>query len=395
LPRSASGKIAKRKLREDFVPPVSASVDAPSYDSSVQERLAGIFKQTLKVSSVAPKDSFFELGGHSLLLLRLVNEIRGEFQCELPLRRVFAVPTLQGIAALITESADRCREMARVEAPGLVPLKHGSGGPSLYLICPAAGSAMGYLGLAAELDAFGSVWGLQAPGLLRGERPITSVQDLSERFRDQVLATHSGGRVFLGGWSFGGLVALELARQLNALNREAVVFLMDTEIANSSDRVGRRGLQAHWKRARLELGGLSFDDGLSYKTFRRMALWLGMSLPHTADSIFRRRFRDLVTFVAETTSNSWRAGLVFFFNWRASRRYRVPSLNADVYLLRTKCETSEELLDDPVYLLLQSQIRGHVEAIHLPGTHMTLFESRNQRALSLKLQELSRRYPDT
>ena len=135
----------------------------------MRARLAAIWRQLLKVSTVAPADNFFDLGGHSLLLLRLSNEIRREFRCEVPLRRLFDAPTLGAIAALVEENT---RAPVLADGAGPVPLKRESDDRALYLICPAAGSAAGYIGLAAELEAFGSVWGLEAPGLSRGEKPI-------------------------------------------------------------------------------------------------------------------------------------------------------------------------------------------------------------------------------
>jgi amino acid adenylation domain-containing protein/non-ribosomal peptide synthase protein (TIGR01720 family) len=113
LPLTPNGKVDRRalpapdgarsELHEDFVAP----------RSPVEEALANIWKQVLRVERVGVHDNFFSLGGHSLLATQVVARVRETFSVELPLRHFFATPTLEGLATTLvslraghTESQD-------------------------------------------------------------------------------------------------------------------------------------------------------------------------------------------------------------------------------------------------------------------------------------------------
>ena len=98
LPLTPSGKVDRRalpvpaqsrlKLESSFVAP----------RTQVEELVAGIWAQVLKLEQVGIEDNFFELGGHSLLAMQVVSRIRGAFEVELPLRDLFERPTVAGLA---------------------------------------------------------------------------------------------------------------------------------------------------------------------------------------------------------------------------------------------------------------------------------------------------------
>jgi acyl carrier protein len=101
LPLTANGKLDRKAL-----PAPDAIASAEEYvapRTPVEEVLAGIYGEVLKLEQVSINDNFFELGGHSLLATRLVSKIREAFQIELPLRRVFETPTVAGLAVTVED----------------------------------------------------------------------------------------------------------------------------------------------------------------------------------------------------------------------------------------------------------------------------------------------------
>ena len=120
LPLTATGKVDRNALPEpEQVRPQLAQVYvAPR--TAVEEVLCGMFSEVLQVEPVGVRDSFFELGGHSLLATQISSRVRSAFQVELPLRRLFEAPTVEGLAKAIL---DHCEERERVEQTAELLLK--------------------------------------------------------------------------------------------------------------------------------------------------------------------------------------------------------------------------------------------------------------------------------
>ena len=99
LPLSAHGKIDRQALPapDSLRPELEQEYRAPV--TVVEEVLAGIWSDLLRVEHVGIEDSFFELGGHSLLATQCISRIRRAYSIELPLRDLFETPTIRGLAA--------------------------------------------------------------------------------------------------------------------------------------------------------------------------------------------------------------------------------------------------------------------------------------------------------
>jgi amino acid adenylation domain-containing protein len=116
MPLTPSGKVDSRALPapEASRPEMNASYAVPR--SPVEEVLAGIFCEVLKLERVGVNDNFFALGGHSLLATQVVARAREVFQVELPLRALFESPTVAGLAAQI-EALDASAQTANAPPP--------------------------------------------------------------------------------------------------------------------------------------------------------------------------------------------------------------------------------------------------------------------------------------
>jgi amino acid adenylation domain-containing protein len=113
LPLTLNGKLDRRALPAPDLAPAEEAYVAPR--TPVEEVLAGIWAEVLRVERAGVEESFFALGGHSLLATRVVSRIREVFGVELPLRALFEGPT-------VAELAGRVEEMRRAELPVLPPV---------------------------------------------------------------------------------------------------------------------------------------------------------------------------------------------------------------------------------------------------------------------------------
>ncbi|HEX2270346.1 MAG TPA: phosphopantetheine-binding protein [Pyrinomonadaceae bacterium] len=103
LPLTANGKIDRQRLSE---PPKTSGIDdnfvAPR--TQLEEELASLWSEVLKVERVGINDNFFDLGGHSLLATRLMFQLRERFNVDVPLRALFEAPTIATLAPVIVQS---------------------------------------------------------------------------------------------------------------------------------------------------------------------------------------------------------------------------------------------------------------------------------------------------
>ncbi len=98
LPLSPNGKVDRKALPvpDQSRPELEESFVAPR--TAVEEILAEIWAELLKVENVGVHDNFFDLGGHSLLAAQLISRVRDAFHVEVPLRSLFEAPTVAGLA---------------------------------------------------------------------------------------------------------------------------------------------------------------------------------------------------------------------------------------------------------------------------------------------------------
>ncbi|TCP59047.1 amino acid adenylation domain-containing protein [Tumebacillus sp. BK434] len=102
LPRLANGKVNRKALpKPDRSGGTKVAFVAPR--TPVEEKLAGLFSEVLKVERVGIHDDFFTLGGHSLLAAQLMSRIRRGLQAELPLRLLFERSTVAALSAVVGE----------------------------------------------------------------------------------------------------------------------------------------------------------------------------------------------------------------------------------------------------------------------------------------------------
>jgi acyl carrier protein len=116
LPLLPNGKVDRRALPEpdQARPGVEREYVAPR--NSMEEKLASIMIEVLKVERIGVHDNFFEMGGHSLLGMQVVARVRKVFQVELPLRSLFEEPTIAGLRPEI-EKAEKRIENSTISAP--------------------------------------------------------------------------------------------------------------------------------------------------------------------------------------------------------------------------------------------------------------------------------------
>ncbi len=190
---------------------------------SLELELARIWEEVLNVGSIGVTENFFDLGGHSLLAVRLMALIQQQFGQELPLSTLFKNGTIEQLAIIL-----RSKTPAEAWSP-LVAVQTIGSKPPLFCVHPIGGNVLGYIALGRYLSPEQPLYGLQAPGVEGQIKPYTQIPELAKFYIEALQTVQPSGPYFLGGHSFGGLVAFEMAQQLHSLGQEiGLLAIIDT-----------------------------------------------------------------------------------------------------------------------------------------------------------------------
>ncbi len=182
------------------------------------------WEQLFAFAPIARDDNFFELGGHSLLAARLLAELQPIIGRPIPLSTMLRAPTIAKLADVIDNGA--LPQTSEV----LVPMREGEGVP-LFLVHSVTGSVLECTRLIGNMRKERPVYGLQALGLDGETAPQRRVEDMAKTYVEQIRKVQPNGPYALAGFSFGGLVALEIAQQLfGAGEQTEFVCLLDTYV---------------------------------------------------------------------------------------------------------------------------------------------------------------------
>jgi amino acid adenylation domain-containing protein len=117
MPLTASGKMNRRALPELDQDQNTDQRQPEAPRTPLEEKLTEIWATVLRRERVGIRDNFFELGGHSLLATQLISRVRNTFKVELPLRHLFAAPTIAELAAVIVEFQSHTKMKASKTIP--------------------------------------------------------------------------------------------------------------------------------------------------------------------------------------------------------------------------------------------------------------------------------------
>lgn len=222
LPLTANGKLDRKALPNPELNSVKLAQVLPV--GFVQQTLVGIWREILALDqAVSVDDDFFELGGHSLLVLDLMTQIKAALGKTLPLAAIFQAPTISALSRLID------KDHQQDEWTPLVSLKTKGDAPPLFCFHPVGGHVICYNELAKALPEDQPVYGLRAPGMESDQAIMTELPEMAAYYLGFIKSIQKQGGYRLLGYSFGGLLAYEVARQLESMGDTVdFVGLLDT-----------------------------------------------------------------------------------------------------------------------------------------------------------------------
>jgi len=257
LPLSPNGKLDRQALLALEAGPSPQRPDRVQPRNEVESRLVQLWHDVLGSGPIGVLDDFFELGGHSLLAMRLVSRVNQAFQQKLPVGVLFEARTIEALARRLASSAAGERE---AQGSGIIELRKGKPGQvPLFLVHPVGGSVFCYRELVQSLSTEHPVHGIQAPQAVSGASSFTTIEDMAEAYLKQLLRLQPVGPFMLGGWSMGGVVAFEMARQLRQRGEQvSLLALVEAHLPDAE------GTDSVLDDPALPLLTLALDQGLSW-----------------------------------------------------------------------------------------------------------------------------------
>ncbi|MEV5747570.1 amino acid adenylation domain-containing protein [Actinoallomurus sp. NPDC052308] len=245
IPRNASGKLDKSRLPAageggSAGPARDNAADRPP--TATERTLIELIRDVLELGDdpVGPGDNYFSVGGNSLNLIRLLNRIEEQTGVRLENRDVLLAQDIRKMASLVDErggggeggatEGDSGSGSGPATPDWLVPIRTEGDRTPFFCMHPSGGSAVPYLRLAGLLDERQPFYGIEAVGL-HGEADPPDVPAMAARYLEAVRQVQPHGPYLLGGWSIGGTLAFEMARQLQADGETVrLVVLMDSAV---------------------------------------------------------------------------------------------------------------------------------------------------------------------
>ncbi|MFY1824898.1 alpha/beta fold hydrolase [Myxococcus fulvus] len=373
LPLTVNGKVDRKALpAPEAVATPEEAYEAPR--EGTEAKLAEVFIEVLGAKRVGRKDDFFELGGHSLLATQVVARVRALTGVDLPLRALFEAPTVEQLASWLEESrgGSPARDCVTLQAEG-------SGTP-VFLVHAVGGAVGPYRLLSRWMGTEHPVYAFQSPGLDGAEAPLENMDELVRRYVAALRAVRPEGPYVLGGWSMGGVVAFQMARELERQGQRVEQLVLLDSFASTDELLTQVPDDA------LLLAGMSMDLARTAgveSTLRPESL-VGLS---EAEQLARvvshaREAGWLPREVGDEALRAWRD--VTRANLRVLSTFRPGAYGGPVLLLRAK-DARRERTVEPTHGWSRWVAEAKIEVEDVPGTHYSLLHAPHVQALARRL----------
>lgn len=402
MPLNANGKIDARALPEAGQP---AEIDTTRPPTETEAALTVIWRDLLHTSEIGLDDDFFCLGGHSLLGMKMFSRLQKRFEVSLPLAVLFRAPTVRQLAALIDQRLTPTNGTAApgsgsvVDSPGTTGMRKGGFHlapqsparpdelaettvaiqpkgdlPPLFAVHGGDGGVLFYGNLAERLGEERPFYAFEAPALTATSPiPQESVEETAAHYLEELRKVQPVGPYYLCGYSFGGVVAYDMARQLlDAGDRVEFLGLVDTE----NPAVDARKLSlseriaVNWnKRTLADKGaigkvghiGMRFGTGLAYRLYFEAEDAVARTLPEAKGAGWLRQ-------VQLRKSHE-----------RAMAVYQPAPFGGKLTLFRAMVGGDKyELGEDYGW----NELVDELEIIDIPGNHVSVFHKENIDAIA-------------
>lgn len=374
LPLNINGKIDRKALLDMEIPEEVSSSHKQAV-TPLEKTMVTIWEDIFSRENIGIEDDFFELGGHSLMALHIMSQFERQTGTKLPAERLFKNPTILSLLASITDQ-DELKQ-----SQSLIPIKTTGSKMPLYIIHGDGLYVLSFKDLAKYVDAEQPLYGLQPADLNGVNHQIETMADIAGHYVDEIIEHNPNGPYAIAGYSFGGYVAIEMARQFASLGKEVKMLgIFDTDAENvfyaKSWRINfPRKIKRQFPKLLWILKSfmkdpastLNYQYNLFLKRMKKLMYRFGLKKDPKKEGVYSQ-----INVINQKHQEAFKA-------------YNMVPFNHMVYLFKAKDRVY--FVDDFKTLSWKKYAVKGVKVVDVEGDHATMLHEPNAREFGEKLQE--------
>ncbi|SHH12269.1 amino acid adenylation domain-containing protein [Flavobacterium micromati] len=373
MPTTVNGKIDK-KILLDFKSISENKKERTAPRTEEEKLVASIWEENLNLEDIDIFHNFFEMGGHSLKAVKVMFELEKRTGKKIPLSSLFEHSTVEKFAKLLLANNEIIHDF-------LVPIKPNGTKNPLFMVHGGGLNILNFATVIHNFDADQPVYGFQGIGPNGFDNWFESIEEMAARYIDSIIKINPKGPYALAGFSFGGIVAFEMARQLRQKGQVvSIIAALDTYLDSSY-------FYASYSQKKI----IRYKDITRRRlTFLKEILtsWKALKLRSNAkrEYILKKYFgfKDIMT-EQEAVAFTKYIETSAMVNKIVDRYHLIPQ-DFEVELFRAKDDQNYN--SDPDHLGWKKAALKGVNIHFIPGDHLNIVSPPNDKILARLLQDL-------
>jgi amino acid adenylation domain-containing protein len=371
MPTTLNGKIDRKELSH-YKTYKKVKFTAPRTEE--ENIVATIWKESLNLDNIDIFSDFFEMGGHSIKGVKVMIEIEKHTGKRIPLSTLFKYSTVEKFAKLLNTGTE-------IYADCMVPIKPNGNKAPLFIVHGAGLNVLNFINLSKHFDDDQPIYGIQGTKPKGFEGWYESIEAMAAHYIEAIIKVNPKGPYALAGFSFGGIVAFEMTRQLREQGKTVSLTALLDSYVDSSYYYGtyrRKQLVRYFDLTHKRLDFLK-EMLLSWKAFK-------MRINGKKEYILKRHF-------GKTDVMTEQEALALEKFIEADRmvkkivdRYHLKPQNFEVDLFRSKDDDNYKL--DPTHLGWKKAALKGVAIHNISGNHLDILAPPNDIILARLLQDI-------
>lgn len=371
MPTTLNGKIDRKALSQ-FKANTNQKYTEPRTEE--EKIVAAIWKESLNLENIDIFSNFFEMGGHSIKGVKVMVEIEKHTGKRIPLSSLFKYSTVEKFAKLLDTKTE-------VYSECLVPIKANGTKVPLFIVHGAGLNVLNFINLSKHFDEDQPIYGIQGTKPKEYEGWYESIEHMASHYIDAIVKVNPDGPYALAGFSFGGIVAFEMTRQLKEQGKEvSLTALLDSYVDSSYyyQNFRRKQLVRYFDVTHRRLDFLK-EMLVSWKAFK-------MRINGKKQYILERHFRKKKALTEQETLALEKFIEADTMVRKIVDRYHLKPQNFEVDLFRSKDDPNYKL--DPTHLGWKKAALKGVTIHNISGNHLEIVAPPNDIVLARLLQDI-------